>query len=88
VPRLGWKKSSARVYLTRMKLPVVLRPGEDGFIVAECAIIPGCISQGATRDEALANIQEAIELCLETRAEEDPSWSLPASYEVVEVRVA
>ena len=56
-----------------MKLPVALRPGEDGFIVAECPILPGCISQGATRDEALANIQEAIELCLETRAEEDPS---------------
>ena len=53
-----------------MKLPVVLRPGEDGFIVAECLVIPGCISQGFTRDEALANIQEAIALCLETRDEE------------------
>jgi predicted RNase H-like HicB family nuclease len=71
-----------------MKLPVVLRPGEDGFIVAECLVIPGCISQGCTRDEALANIQEAIALCLETRDEEDPSWSLPASYEVVDVHVA
>lgn len=71
-----------------MKLPVFLRPGEDGFIVAECPLIPGCISQGQTRDEALANIQEAIELCLETRAEEGSTWSLPESYEVLEVRVA
>jgi predicted RNase H-like HicB family nuclease len=47
------------------KLPVVLRPGEDGWIVAECPVLPGCISQGKTRDEALANISEAISLCLE-----------------------
>jgi predicted RNase H-like HicB family nuclease len=70
-----------------MKLPVMLRPGEDGFIVAECPVIPGCISQGRTRDEALANIQEAIALCLETREEEE-TWSLPSSYELVEVRLA
>jgi predicted RNase H-like HicB family nuclease len=48
------------------RLPVVLRPGEDGWIVAECPVLPGCISQGRTRDEALANIREAIELCLES----------------------
>jgi len=68
------------------KLPVVLRPGEDGWIVADCPLIPGCISQGRTREEALANIQEAIELCLETRAEE--GWKLPADYEIVDVAVA
>ena len=55
--------------------PVVLVPGEDGWIVAECPVIPGCISQGATRDEALANIREAIQLCLESQAEE--GWNLP-----------
>jgi predicted RNase H-like HicB family nuclease len=70
-----------------MKLPVLLLPGEDGFIVAKCPVIPGCISQGRTRDEALANIQEAIALCLETREEEE-TWSLPSSYELVEVRLA
>jgi len=48
-----------------MKFPVALREGLDGWIVAECVAIPGCISQGRTRDEALANIREAIELCLE-----------------------
>jgi predicted RNase H-like HicB family nuclease len=45
-------------------LPVVLTPDEDGGFVVECPVIPGCISQGDTRDEALANIREAIELCL------------------------
>jgi len=43
-----------------VKLPLVLTPGEDGWIVAECPVIPGCISQGRTREEALANIREAI----------------------------
>jgi len=47
-------------------LPVVLRQGEDGWVVAECPVLPGCISQGRTRDEALANIREAILLCLES----------------------
>jgi predicted RNase H-like HicB family nuclease len=65
--------------------PVVLVPGEDGWIVAECPVIPGCISQGHTRDEALANIKEAIQLCLETQAEE--GWNLPGEYGVVDVQV-
>lgn len=46
-------------------LPVLLRDGEDGWLVAECPMLAGCISQGRTRDEALANIREAIELSLE-----------------------
>ena len=60
-------------------------PGEDGYFVAECPVIPGCISQGRTRDEALANIREAIELCLESRAAE--GWKLPAKYEIVRVPI-
>ncbi len=51
---------------TMTSLPVVLLPGEDGWLVAECPVLPGCISQGRTREEALANIREAIELCLES----------------------
>ncbi|MCH7471382.1 type II toxin-antitoxin system HicB family antitoxin [bacterium] len=53
-----------------MKYPVVLTPGESGCIVAECPIIPGCISQGKTREEALANIADAIKGCLEVRREQ------------------
>lgn len=37
-------------------------PGEDGFVVAEVPSLPGCVSQGRTRDEALLNIREAITL--------------------------
>jgi predicted RNase H-like HicB family nuclease len=43
-----------------MKFPVTLEQDEDGFVVAECPILPGCVSQGKTRDEAIANIEEAI----------------------------
>jgi predicted RNase H-like HicB family nuclease len=67
-------------------IPVVLHPGEDGWVIAECPIIPGCISQGRTREEALANIQEAIELCLESS--HDEGWTLYQSYEVVDLEVA
>jgi predicted RNase H-like HicB family nuclease len=41
---------------------VILYPGEDGYMVAEVPSLPGCVSQGKTRDEALANIREAIAL--------------------------
>jgi predicted RNase H-like HicB family nuclease len=44
---------------------VILRQGEDGYIVVECPSLPGCISQGKTEEEALANIKEAIELWIE-----------------------
>src|SRR5258707_11074962 len=41
---------------------VLLSPGEDGYIVAEVPSLPGCVSQGKSRDEALANVREAISL--------------------------
>ena len=39
---------------------VVIYPGEDGYWVAECPSLPGCVSQGASREEAVINIREAI----------------------------
>lgn len=41
---------------------VLLYPGEDGFIVAEVPSLPGCTTQGRSRDEALENVREAIAL--------------------------
>jgi predicted RNase H-like HicB family nuclease len=38
----------------------IIYPGEDGYWVAECPSLPGCISQGVSRDEAIINIREAI----------------------------
>src|SRR5271155_5604367 len=69
-----------------MELPVILNAGQDGFIVAECPVIPGCISQGRTRREALRNVREAIELCLEGRAVE--GWELAPRYDVTSVKIA
>ena len=52
-----------------MKFITTIDRDEDGVWVAECPAIPGCVSQSQTRDEALANIKEAIGMCLEVRAE-------------------
>jgi len=40
---------------------VIVYPGEDGYWVVECPSLPGCVSQGETKQEALANIKEAID---------------------------
>ena len=49
---------------------VVIHSGEDGFWVAECPSLPGCISQGETRDEAILNIKEAFSLYIEVLEED------------------
>jgi predicted RNase H-like HicB family nuclease len=43
---------------------VTLKQDEDGVWIAECPAIPGCVSQGATQDEAVENAREAMLLCL------------------------
>ena len=48
-----------------MNLKVILEPSEDGGYTAIVPSLPGCISEGATKDEAIKNIKEAIELYLE-----------------------
>lgn len=57
---------------------------EDGMWITECPAIPGCVSQGETRTEALENIKEAIELCLKVRAER----GLPLTFETMQIKVA
>ena len=44
-----------------MKYTVILKPGEDGYIVVNVPALPGCITQGKTREDALKNAREAIE---------------------------
>ena len=53
-----------------MKFNVTIDRDEDGVWIVECPAIPGCVTQGATKDEALSNIEEAIRLCVEVRAEQ------------------
>jgi predicted RNase H-like HicB family nuclease len=68
-----------------MRLPVVITKGEDGYYVAEVPILPGCISQGKTKKQALENVREAAELCLECMEEE--GWCLPENYSLGHVEV-
>jgi predicted RNase H-like HicB family nuclease len=49
-----------------MKLKIVLEQGMDGYIVAYCPALKGCVTQGRTEEEALTNLKEVIELYLET----------------------
>jgi predicted RNase H-like HicB family nuclease len=56
---------------------------EDGVWIVECPSIPGCVSQGETKEEALENIKEAIAVCLEVRAEQ----GLPLTIETHQVEV-
>jgi predicted RNase H-like HicB family nuclease len=49
---------------------VLIYPGEDGYWVAECPSLPGCISQGCSRDEAITNIKEAIKGYVEALEED------------------
>jgi len=66
-----------------MKFHATLNRDEDGVWIVECPAIPGCVSRGATRDAALANIQDAIKLCLEVRAEQ----GMPLTVETRQVEV-
>ncbi len=66
-----------------MKFLVSLERDEDGWVVVECPALPGCVSQGRTEAEALANIREAIQASLETRN----AHGLPVSLEIVEVEI-
>jgi len=73
-------------YSRNMKFIITLDRDEDGAWVAECPSIPGCVSQGASREEAQTNVREAIIACLEVRAER----GMPLTIETrsVEVPVA
>ena len=65
---------------------VILYPGEDGYLVVECPSLPGCVSQGKTREEAIKNIREAIQLYIES-LEEDGLPVPPENFETIVVAV-
>ena len=68
------------------KFAITLKTDEDGFIVASCPALPGCHSQGKTKDEALDNIKEAIQgFIISMKKHGEP---IPTIDEVAEVEVA
>jgi len=66
-----------------MKFSVTIDRDEDGVWVVECPSIPGCVSQGKTKKDALTNIKDAIVQCLHVRAEQ----GLPLTVETSQVEV-
>lgn len=70
-----------------MKFRVRLEQDEDGIFVAEVPSLPGCISQGPTREEAIRNIEEAIGVYLESLSEHGEPIPPSIDEEVVEVEL-
>lgn len=68
-----------------LRYRVLIEPDEDGVFIAEVPSLPGCVSQGATRIEALANIKEAIELYIESLDAHQEPIPPSISEEIVEV---
>jgi predicted RNase H-like HicB family nuclease len=67
-----------------MVFNVTIDRDEDGVWIIECPSIPGCVSQGATKEEALENVKDAIRQCLQVRAEK----GYPLTIETRQVEVA
>ncbi len=68
-----------------MKYRVTIEQDEDGVYVAEVPVLPGCITQGVTRNEALVNVKVAIELYLESLEAHGDPVPPPITEEIVEV---
>lgn len=68
-----------------MKYRIIIEQDEDGMFVAECPNLPGCISQGKTRIEAIENIKDAIKGYLESLEKHNEPIPPPIEEEVVEV---
>jgi predicted RNase H-like HicB family nuclease len=68
-----------------MKFRVVIEPDEDGIFVAEVPALPGCISEGRTRNEAIENIKDAIAAYFESLKIHSEPIPPPISEEIVEV---
>ena len=65
----------------QINLPVIVEKDEDGFYVAECPSLDGCYTQGKSLDEALKNIREVIQICLE-EDDEDMASEIAGMHEL------
>jgi len=68
-----------------MKYRIIIEQDEDGIFIAECPSLPGCISQGKIRQEAVKNIQDAIKGYLESLRKHNEPIPPPIEEEVVEI---
>ena len=70
-----------------MKYRIIIEQDEDGMYIAECPTLPGCISQGKTREEVLVNIRDAIKGYLESLQKHDEPIPPSIEEEIVEVKL-
>ncbi|HVR36789.1 MAG TPA: type II toxin-antitoxin system HicB family antitoxin [Methylomirabilota bacterium] len=70
-----------------MKFRVFIEPDEDGMFIAQCQALPGCVSQGRTRDEAMANIHDAIQGYLASLKKHGEPIPAGITEEIIEVPV-
>ncbi len=70
-----------------MKFRIVIEQDEDGKFIASCPTLPGCISDGDTRDEAIINMKDAMEGYLTSVQKSGDPLPLPISEEIVDVNV-
>ena len=82
---VSWASSQRRRSL--MKFRIIVEPDEDGVFVATVPSLPGCVSQGTTRDEALRNVREAIEGYVESLRERNEPIPPSIHEEVIDVAV-
>ena len=70
-----------------MKYRIFIEQDENGIFVAECPSLPGCISQGKTRNEAIENIKDAISGYLESLKKHNEPIPPPIREEIIEVAI-
>jgi predicted RNase H-like HicB family nuclease len=72
--------------MKKLKLPVVIIQDESGYFIAEVPVLRSCFTQGKTKEEAMSNIKEVIQLCLESMAKDGEA--IPEKYTLEQVVVA
>lgn len=70
-----------------MKYRILIEQDEDGVFISECPSLPGCISQGITREEALSNIEDAIKGYLYSLEKHGEPVPLPITEEILEIEI-
>ncbi len=70
-----------------MKFRVIIEADEDGVFVAECPTLPGCVTQGRTREEALVNIRDAIQGYLQSLQKHGEPIPGTITEEIIEIPV-
>lgn len=70
-----------------MHYRILIEQDEDGIFIAECPTLPGCISQGKTRSEALENIRDAVKGYIESLRKHNEPIPPPIEEEIVEIAI-